>query len=121
MEDGARRLPTSQGCRGQRFHQFKIYPNDKNDEISISSGSIGHSKEDKVEVCDVLEEIVSEASNANPWEEHDRNGWRTFDFIGFSNSWTQNTSYIATSIEMTLEYFRSLHKGTELTTEGKNK
>lgn len=53
----------------------------------------------------VPEEIINEATDANPWEEHDRDGWMTMEFMELFCSRIQNTSYTATSIEMTPEYF----------------
>ena len=70
-------------------------------ESSISSSSSDHSVPDEVEGRDVLEEIVNVVAAANPQEERDRDRWRTAEFVEFFNSRTQNTSYMATSAEMT--------------------
>ena len=95
--------------------------NSNNDsEVSpISSSSSNHSVPDEVEGCDVLEEIVDVAADANPQEERNRDGWRTAEFIEFFNSRTQNTSSMATSAEMTPEYLRNLQYGAELMAEEK--
>ena len=71
------------------------------DASSISSISSDHSVPDEMDGRDVLEEIVNVAADANPQEERNRDGWRTAEFIEFFNSRTQNTSYMATSAEMT--------------------
>ena len=71
------------------------------DASSISSSSSDHSVPDEADGRDVLEEIVNVAADANPQEERDRDGWRTAEFVEFFNSRTQNTSYMATSAEMT--------------------
>ena len=85
----------------------------------ISSSSSDHSVPDEVEGRNALEEIVNVVADANPQEERDRDGWRTAEFIEIFNSRTQNTSYMAISVEMTPEYFQNLQYGAELTIEEK--
>ena len=73
---------------------------DDGNESSVSRSSGDYSGHDEVVGHGILEVFINEASNANTRQEHDRDGWRTAEFIKLFNSRAQNTNYRVTSSEM---------------------